>query len=94
LLPGVNIVVEGTTTGTTTDVNGEYSLSIPDANSNLIFSYVGYVSEKIAVGGRVIVDLKLVPDVKKLDEVVVVGYGSGSKKDSQRKGTQTNAQDG
>jgi TonB-dependent starch-binding outer membrane protein SusC len=79
-LPGVNVIVEGTTVGTITDGNGQYSLDVPNANSNLIFSFIGYTTETEAIKGRQVIDIALVPDIKKLDEVVVVGYGVQKKK--------------
>lgn len=80
-LPGVNIVVDGTTLGTTSDVNGKFAIEVPNGNSVLIFSYVGYLTEKIAVQGRTEINLGLVPDVEKLEEVVVIGYGTAKKSD-------------
>lgn len=79
-LPGVNIVVEGTTIGIVTDIDGKYTLDVPSSNAVLVFSYLGYVTERIEVSGRSVIDLGLVPDVKKLDEVVVIGYGTTSKR--------------
>src|SRR5690606_621418 len=69
--PGVNIVVKGTATGTTSDVSGRYSLEVPDANSILIFSFVGYASQEIPIGGRTVIDITLNPDIQSLQEVVV-----------------------
>lgn len=80
-LPGVNIIVEGTTTGTTTDVSGKYSIEVPQENSVLIFSYMGYLTERVALAGQSTLDLKLSPDIKSLEEVVVVGYGTQKKSD-------------
>ncbi len=80
-LPGVNIIVEGTTIGTTSDVNGKYSLEVENPNVNLVFSYVGFVNEVIAVNGRAVIDITMVQDVAKLEEIVVVGYGTVKKKD-------------
>jgi TonB-linked SusC/RagA family outer membrane protein len=79
-LPGVNVIVEGTTVGTTTDMNGQYSLEVPNASANLIFSFIGYTTEAMALNGRQVIDVTLVPDIQKLDEVVVVGYGVQKKK--------------
>ena len=79
-LIGVNVTVEGTTQGTITDVKGKYSLEVTTQNAMLIFSYIGYVTEKIAVGGQSNIDIKLVEDVKNLDEIIVVGYGVQKKK--------------
>lgn len=74
-LPGVNITIEGTTLGTISDNDGKYSVEVPRENAILIFSFVGYVSEKVQIQGQSILDIKLVPDIKSLEEVVVVGYG-------------------
>lgn len=79
-IPGVNIIIEGTTNGAVTNIDGKYSIDIPNPDAVLNFSYVGYNSEKIAVGGRKVIDVTLIPDIKKLDEVVVVGYGKNSRK--------------
>lgn len=74
-LPGVSVVVKGTTTGTATGVDGTYSLSVP-RNSVLVFSFVGYIPQEIAVGNRTMIDVSLKLEVTDLDEVVVVGYGT------------------
>lgn len=78
-IPGVNVLVEGTQTGTTTDVNGEYKINIP-ANGTLVFSYVGYVTQRIPVNNKSVINVVLVSDSKTLGEVVVVGYGTQSRK--------------
>lgn len=80
-LIGVNIVVEGTTTGAISDPSGQYSIQVPNANAVLVFSSIGYVAQKITVGGQSTIDMDLVPDIKGLNEVVVVGYGSQRKRD-------------
>ncbi len=82
-LVGVSIAVKGTRLGTTTDNKGFYKLSIPDnqANPILVFSYVGYASQEIAVGNRNQINLELLEDVKSLADVVVVGYGTQKVKD-------------
>ncbi|WP_428664321.1 SusC/RagA family TonB-linked outer membrane protein [Runella sp.] len=80
-LPGVNILVEGTTIGTATNAEGKYSIEVPGAESFLVFSYVGYVFQKVAVAGKSVIDIKMEADLRKLDEVVVVGYGSQKKSD-------------
>lgn len=80
-LPGVNIVVKGTTIGTVTDVEGNYRLSVPDENSILIFSFIGYTSEEINVNGRSIINVSLTADIATLSEVVVIGYGERERKD-------------
>lgn len=75
LIIGANIVVEGTTIGAVSDVNGNFSIEVPAPNSVLVVSFVGYNSEKIQLGGQTMLDIKLIPDIKSLEEVVVVGYG-------------------
>jgi TonB-linked SusC/RagA family outer membrane protein len=78
-IPGVTVVVKGTTTGATTDVNGNYTVSVPDDNSVLVFSSVGYARQEIAVGKRTNVSQSLVPETQALNEVQVVGYGTQKK---------------
>ena len=80
-LPGVSIVIQGTTKGTMTSNDGKYSLEVPDVNSVLQFSYLGYVAEERQVGSQTIINVSMNEDVKKLDEVVVVGYGTQKKTD-------------
>ncbi|WP_448700236.1 SusC/RagA family TonB-linked outer membrane protein [Mucilaginibacter sp. AW1-3] len=85
-LPGVNVRLKGSqATGTTTDVNGNYTIAIPDGTGTLSFSFVGYADQEIAVGGRSIVNVTLVPNAKALNEVVVIGYGT------QKRGNVTGA---
>jgi TonB-linked SusC/RagA family outer membrane protein len=79
-LPGVSVIVKGTTVGTVTDIEGGYTLEIPD-NSTLVFSYVGFVSEEVVVGNQSVVDIVLTPDLTQLEEIVVVGYGTVKKSD-------------
>ncbi len=79
-LPGASVVVQGTTIGAITDIDGKYSIEVPSNESVLVFSFVGYVSESIPVNGQTVIDMKLSPDIKKLDEVVVIGYGVQKKK--------------
>ncbi|MCG8386490.1 MAG: TonB-dependent receptor [Cytophagales bacterium] len=79
-LPGVNILVKGTAMGTITDINGNYTLSVPGNATTLVFSYVGYLQEEIEIGGKTVIDVSLVPDISTLAEVVVVGYGTQERK--------------
>ncbi len=75
-LIGATIVISGTTIGTTTDINGKYSLEVPDEEDvMLIFSYVGYVTEEIALAGRSEINITLIASLEALEEVVVIGYG-------------------
>lgn len=74
-IPGVSVIVKGTSRGTTTNATGDYSLNAPD-NATLVFSFVGYVSQEIPVSSRSRINITLLDDVKALSEVVVVGYGT------------------
>lgn len=80
-LPGVNILVKGTTVGTVTNVDGNYSLNVPNEEDILLFSFIGYAKQEIAVNGRTTIDVALMEDVQNLEEVVVVGYGTMRKSD-------------
>ena len=81
-LPGVSVILRGTSTGTVTDIDGKYTIAVPETGApQLVFSFVGYASQTIAVGNRNVVDLTLVSDAQLLDEQVVVGYGSVNKRD-------------
>ncbi len=79
-LPGVNVIVEGTTRGSTTDVDGNYSITTPDENVVLLFSFIGYKSQSVNVQGRSVINITLLADVTTLDDVVVIGYGTTSKR--------------
>ncbi len=74
-LPGVNILVKGTTNGTITDADGKYFINVPGANDVLVFSYVGYTTQEVTVGSREAIDITLVQDAKQLTEVVVTALG-------------------
>ena len=80
-LPGVNVLVKGGSTGTVTDIEGGYSINVPNANDTLVFSSIGYVTQQVPVDGRTVVDISLIEDIQSLSEVVVVGYGSMRKQD-------------
>lgn len=80
-LPGVNILQKGSTNGTTTDASGKYSIILPEGDAILVFSFIGYISQEVAVNGRSNIDVSMVEDVKNLEEVVVVGYGVQRKSD-------------
>jgi TonB-linked SusC/RagA family outer membrane protein len=79
-LPGVNIVVKGRSTGTTTDAEGKYRLTVPSGATTLVFSFVGFLTQEVEIGTRSAVDVVLPPDSKTLTEVVVTGYGVQEKK--------------
>lgn len=80
-IPGVAVMVKASRQGTVTDVEGRYSIEVPNENDTLIFSFVGYVTREIPVNGRSVIDVTLMEDVRSLDEVVVVGYGTQKKSD-------------
>jgi TonB-linked SusC/RagA family outer membrane protein len=75
-LPGVTVVVKGTTNGVTTDASGNYSLTVPDDNSTLVISSVGFTKQEIAVGNRASLSQSLVAEDQALNEVKVIGYGT------------------
>ncbi|HEX8425196.1 TonB-dependent receptor [Hymenobacter sp.] len=80
-LPGVSVVVKGTTNGAATNTDGSFSLSVPNEDATLIFSYVGFQTQEVPVKGRTSFAISLKGDQKALDEVVVIGYGSIKKSD-------------
>lgn len=78
-LPGVNVVVKGTTKGTATDSEGRYSISIPASGVSLVFSFIGLQTQEVAIGDRSVVDISLTPDAQQLAEVIVTAYGTTTK---------------
>lgn len=78
-LAGVNIVVEGTTKGVVSDGEGKYSISVPSPNSVLIFSFIGFNTERVIVADQTTLDISLVPDITNLEEVIAIGYGTQKK---------------
>lgn len=80
-LPGVTVLVKGSTIGTSTDVDGMYTINAPDGNGTLAFSFIGYVTKEVPINNRTTVDVILESDVTELSEVVVIGYGTVKKSD-------------
>src|SRR5690606_4568376 len=80
-LPGVNIIVSGTTSGTVSNMDGEYSLQVSGENAVLVFSFIGYIKQEVGVGNQNIINVSLDSDAADLEEVVVVGYGTVKKRD-------------
>ncbi|WP_372645893.1 SusC/RagA family TonB-linked outer membrane protein, partial [Ancylomarina sp.] len=80
-IPGVSVVVKGTTTGTSTDIDGHFSINA-DASSTLVFSFIGYKSQEILVGDQTQFNIVLGADVENLSEVVIIGYGQVKKEDA------------
>lgn len=79
-LPGVNIIEKGTTNGVVTDVNGTYAIQV-SPGAILVFSSIGYAPQEVAVAGQSVINLVLVPDVQQLEEIVVIGYGTSTRRD-------------
>jgi TonB-linked SusC/RagA family outer membrane protein len=82
-LPGVSVLLKGTTTGTTSDGEGAYALTLPEGGETgtLVFSFIGYATRELPIDNRSTLDVSLLPDVKALGEVVVVGYGTQQRQD-------------
>lgn len=84
-LSDVSVTFKGTTIGQKTDATGKFTINVPDVNGTLVFTYIGFVSQEVAIGGRTELSVKLAAATKSLNEVIVVGYGS------QRRATVTGA---
>jgi len=82
-LPGVNIIIKGTSSGTTSDAEGNYSLNVPEnaSEGTLVFSFIGFSTQEQPINGRTTIDVAMQPDVQALSEVVVTGYGTQEKRD-------------
>ena len=80
-LPGVTVYTNNSKNGISTDMDGKYSLVATAADDSLTFSYIGYIHQKLAIGGRSTIDIRLIVDTKLLDEVVVTAYGTQRKSD-------------
>jgi TonB-linked SusC/RagA family outer membrane protein len=80
-LAGVNIVVKGINLGVVSDIDGNYQIDVPESNSVLVFSYIGYIASEVTVGNRRMINVTLKEDSRLIDEVVVIGYGTVAKKD-------------
>ncbi len=80
-LPGVTVLVKGTSVGTTTDIDGNFSLSVPDPAGTLVISYVGYKNQEVPINSRSTINVTMAADNKVLDEVVVIGYGAVKRRD-------------
>ncbi len=80
-LPGVNIVVQGTTQGAVTDGQGNFTISVPGDDATLVFSFIGYTTQAVPVGAQTTINITLAPDVTSLDEIVVTAYATQKKQD-------------
>ncbi|NER14644.1 SusC/RagA family TonB-linked outer membrane protein [Leptobacterium flavescens] len=92
-LAGANVIVKGTTNGTQTDFDGNYTLNNVATNAVLVFSYVGFKTQEIAVNGRTTINVTLVEDASQLDEVVIIGYGQTTVKDATGAVTSVTSED-
>lgn len=81
-LPGATVAIKGTSTGTTTDFDGNYTLNDVPADGILLFSFIGYTTQEIGVNGRSTIDVNLAADAAELEEVVLIGYGTTTIKDA------------
>jgi len=80
-MPGVTVQIEGTSIGVATDANGNYEINVPGPNSVLVFSFIGYSTQKITVGEKDVINVSMILEARELEEVVVVGYGVQRKSD-------------
>ncbi|MBX2841867.1 MAG: TonB-dependent receptor [Flammeovirgaceae bacterium] len=78
-LPGVSVLIKGSTQGTVTDVNGDYQLNVPSDETVLVYSFIGMQAQEIPVGNQSVINVELLPDALEINEVVVVGYGTQKK---------------
>jgi Ca-activated chloride channel family protein len=79
-MPGVNVVIKGTTIGTITDTYGKYQITIPPKHDELVFSFIGYKTQEISIGTKTVIDVSMDVEVTELNEIVVVGYGYETKR--------------
>ena len=82
-LPGVTVQVKGTSKGTNTDAQGYYKITASPSN-RLVFSFIGYVNQEVAVGNQTTINVALVGDAQQLSEVVVIGYGTQTRRDAAK----------
>jgi TonB-linked SusC/RagA family outer membrane protein len=80
-LPGVSVTIKGTSIGATTDASGNFSITVPDENARLVFSYVGYDPQEVTVGSQTTINISLATSTRTMDQVVVIGYGTASRRD-------------
>jgi len=81
-LPGVNVIVKGTTNGGQTDLDGKYTLNNVPSEAVIVFSYLGFKTQEVAVNGQSTINITLTEDASALDEIVIIGYGSTTAKDA------------
>ena len=81
-LPGATVSIKGTSTGTTTDFDGNYTINNVPADATLMYSFVGYVTQEVKVSGRETIDVNLETDASELEEIVLIGYGTTTVRDA------------
>ena len=78
-MPGVNVTIQGTLQGVVTDIDGKYSIVVPNTDAILVYSFVGHATRESLVGNQTVINITLIEDTRELEEVVVVGYGTQKK---------------
>lgn len=89
-LPGINVIIKGTRTGTVTDIDGNFSIKVPSPETVLVFSSIGFKTKEVLVGSQTVINISMDPEVGSLDEVVIIGYGEQKKESVIAAITQTN----
>lgn len=79
-VPGVNVIVQGTSVGTVTDIDGKYQISVPESGGVLVFSFIGLATEEVQIGNQSVINMAMVADLYQLSEIVVIGYGTEERK--------------
>ena len=79
-LPGVNILVKGSTTGTLSDADGNYNIRVPEGSNVLVYSSIGFTSQEVSINGRSVINVMMEEDIQELEELVVIGYGTAKVK--------------
>jgi TonB-linked SusC/RagA family outer membrane protein len=92
-IPGVSVLEKGTTNGVITDVNGNFTLTVQSPKAVLVFSFIGYVAEEKAINGQSVINVSLKEDIKQIEDVVVVGYGTVKKSDISGSVSSVNTQE-
>lgn len=80
-LPGVNVVIKGTTNGTTTDIEGKYAIGVVDGTETLVFTFIGYAAREIPINNQSVINVSMEADITSLNEIVVIGYGTAERKE-------------
>lgn len=80
-LPGVTVLIKGTTRGTTTDLDGKFAITVQPGDQSLVFSFVGFTAQEVAIGNQSVINIQLAEDIQSLQEAVVIGYGTQDKKE-------------